>query len=191
MYFATPTIAAVMAFTSFAAATPLQARQDTLQDWQVTSVNSHTPSGRPGSYPWSSLSANITDPNTINLGTSDSDGTSVIVPAGSQGINCEAKYFKGETPLGRTWPCDAITGGYWTMQVLAGSSGQYSSGDFNLKFRHVPDVLYRGAQYTATFEATGHFAIGDNLKGTCGGSGVCNWGLAAEKKPVLIKPSKV
>jgi hypothetical protein len=88
MYFATPTIAAVMAFASFAAATPLQARQDTLQDWQVTSVNSHTPSGRPGSYPWSSLSANITDPNAINLGTSDSDGTSVIVPAGSQGIVC-------------------------------------------------------------------------------------------------------
>jgi len=77
------------------------------------------------------------------------------------------------------------------MQVLTGSSGQYSSGDFDLKFRHVADVLYRGAQYTATYEATGHFAIGDNLKGTCGGSGVCNWGLAADKKPVLVTPSKV
>jgi len=88
MYFATHTIAAVLAFTSFAAATPLQARQNTLQEWQVTSVNSHTPSGRPGSYPWSTITANITDPNALNLGTSESDGTAVIVPAGSQGIVC-------------------------------------------------------------------------------------------------------
>jgi hypothetical protein len=106
--------------------------------------------------------------------------------------NCVAKYFiKGENPLARTWPCDATTSGYWTMQVLAGSSGQYSSEDFNLKFTHVADVLYQGSEYTATYEATGHFAVGDNLAGTCGGSGVCNWGLTAPKNPVLIKPGKV
>lgn len=92
MYFAASTIAAVLAFTSLAAATHVQARQDTLQDWQVTSVNSHTPSGRPGSYPWSSITANITDPNAINLGTSASDGTAVIIPAGSQGLACFSNY---------------------------------------------------------------------------------------------------
>jgi hypothetical protein len=77
------------------------------------------------------------------------------------------------------------------MQVLAGSSGSYSSGDFSLKFTHVADVLYHGAQYTASYEAQGHFAVGDNLKGQCGSSGVCSWGLSAEKKPFPIKPTKL
>jgi hypothetical protein len=105
--------------------------------------------------------------------------------------NCVAKYFKGETPLGRTWPCDATTSGYWTMQVLAGSDGKYSSENFNLTFTHVASVLYHGSPYTASYQAEGHFQVGDNLKGTCGGSGVCNWGLADDKKPFAIKPKKL
>jgi hypothetical protein len=106
--------------------------------------------------------------------------------------NCVAKYFtKGESPLGRTWPCDPTTSGYWTMTVLAGSSGQFGSSDLNLKFAHVADKLYRGSQYTATYEAEGHFAVGDNLKGTCGGSGVCSWALKPENTPFAIKPAKV
>jgi hypothetical protein len=55
----------------------------------------------------------------------------------------------------------------------------------------VADVLYQGSEYKATYEATGHFAVGDNLKGTCGGSGVCNWSLGDDKKPFLITPKKV
>jgi hypothetical protein len=106
--------------------------------------------------------------------------------------NCVAKYFtKGENPTGRTWPCDATEKGYWTMQVLPGSSGSYASGDFSLKFTHVADVLYLGSQYTASYVAEGQFKVGDNLSGTCGGSGVCSWGLAVGKNPVLIAPSKV
>jgi hypothetical protein len=77
------------------------------------------------------------------------------------------------------------------MQVEAGSGGDYTSEDFNLKFTHVADVLYQGSEYMATYEATGHFAVGDNLKGTCGGSGVCNWSLRDEKKPFFITPNKV
>lgn len=78
-------LAAILAFTSCATAKPLQERQDTLKDWQVTSAGSRTPSGRPGSYPWATITANITDPNQLTLGTS-SDGNPVTVPAGSQGI---------------------------------------------------------------------------------------------------------
>jgi hypothetical protein len=81
------TLVAILAVTSCAIASPLQARQDTLKDWQVTSAISHTPSGRPGSYPWATITANITDPNQLTLGTS-SDGKPVTVPAGTQGIVC-------------------------------------------------------------------------------------------------------
>jgi hypothetical protein len=86
MQITTSALAAILALTSSATATPLEARQDALKDWQVTGVQSYTPSGRPGSYPWATLTANITDPNTINLGPAKSDGTPVTVPAGSQGI---------------------------------------------------------------------------------------------------------
>ncbi|KAF2036374.1 cell death in tomato 1 [Setomelanomma holmii] len=191
MQFTTTTLAAIMAFTSSTLASPLQSRQSTLQDFQVTSVSVFTPSGRPETYPWSTLTANITDPNEVNLGPSKSDGQDVVVPAGSQGVNCVAKYFsKGENPIGRTWPCDPTSQGYWTMQVLPGSSGSYSSTDFKLKFTHVADVLYLGSEYTASFVAEGGFEVGDNMSGTCGSSGRCAWGLKQEDVPVLIAPVK-
>lgn len=77
------------------------------------------------------------------------------------------------------------------MTVLPGSKGQYSSQDFNLKFTHVPDFINQGQQYTGKYEAEGSFKVGDNLGGTCGGSGVCSWGLQEEKKPFAIKAKKV
>jgi hypothetical protein len=86
MHFTTSALAAVLAFTSYVAATPVQARDDALKDWQVNTVAIGTPSGRPGSYPWSTLTANITDPNQINLGPAKDDGSPVTVPAGSQGL---------------------------------------------------------------------------------------------------------
>lgn len=77
------------------------------------------------------------------------------------------------------------------MEVLAGSSGSYSSNNFGLKFRHVADVLYQGSQYTASFEAQGTFEVGKNLKGTCGGSGVCSWGLPEDQRPFHVTPKKL
>tara|TARA_R110002003_G_scaffold41_12_gene2937 strand:+ start:16432 stop:16746 length:315 start_codon:yes stop_codon:yes gene_type:complete len=88
MRFTTTSLAAILAFTASASASPLQARQSTLQDFQVTGVAVFTPSGRPESYPWATITANVTDPNEINLGPASSDGTDVIVPAGSKGVVC-------------------------------------------------------------------------------------------------------
>ncbi|KAH7075553.1 cell death in tomato 1 [Paraphoma chrysanthemicola] len=191
----TPTsLAAILAFTSTSLAAPFTPRQSPLQSFQVTSVGVGTPSGRPESYPWASITASITDPNEINFGPSEADGKDVIVPAGSKGINCVAKYFTrypAEPPTGRKWPCDPVEKGYWTMEVLPGTSGSYASGDFKLKFTHVADALYLGKQYTASFVAEGGFKVGDNLSGSCGGSGVCGWGLAPGKSPVEIAPTKV
>jgi hypothetical protein len=77
------------------------------------------------------------------------------------------------------------------MTVLPGSAGKYLSSDFDLKFTHVADLIYQGKQYTASYEAEGRFTVGQNLRGTCGGSGVCSWGLQEEKKPFAIKAKKV
>ncbi|EUC39030.1 hypothetical protein COCCADRAFT_81739 [Bipolaris zeicola 26-R-13] len=85
MQFTITSAVTLLAFASSAAASPLAARQDALQDWQVTDLAVSVPMGRPGSYPWGTLKANITDPNAINLGTS-SDGSQMIVPAGSKRV---------------------------------------------------------------------------------------------------------
>ena len=74
------------------------------------------------------------------------------------------------------------------MNVLEGSDG-FSKSDFNLKFTHVADVKYRAQQFKASFEAEGHFVVGENLSGSCGGSGICNWGL--KEKPFLIAATKI
>jgi hypothetical protein len=77
------------------------------------------------------------------------------------------------------------------MQVLAGSDVLYSSRNFNLKFTHAADKLYLGSQYMAGFEGEGHFEVGKQLSGTCGGSGQCNWGLKQDQSPVLVKVKKL
>ncbi|CAN9332683.1 unnamed protein product [Alternaria alternata] len=144
MHFTQTAFAAVLAIASSAAASPLAARQSTLQDFQVTSIT-----------------ASVTDPNEINLGTSQSDGSNVTVPAGSQGLNCKAQWYtKGESPLDRTWPCDATSKGYWVMNVLEGSSG-FATGNFNLKFTHVADLVYRGEAVHGVVR---------------GGGTLCGWG---------------
>lgn len=76
------------------------------------------------------------------------------------------------------------------MNVLEGSDG-FGSRDFTLKFTHVADVKYQGSQYKATYEAEGYFTVGQNLAGSCGGSGVCSFSLKGEAKPFEIAPKKV
>ena len=76
------------------------------------------------------------------------------------------------------------------MRVEEGD-GIFSSTDFKLNFTHVADVLYRGSQFKASLSALGHFAVGDNMQGTCGGSGVCTWGLKTESTPVKIQPARL
>ncbi|EUC43212.1 hypothetical protein COCMIDRAFT_7318 [Bipolaris oryzae ATCC 44560] len=189
MQFTTTSAITLLAFASSAAASPLAARQDALQDWQVTDLAVSVPMGRPGSYPWGTLKANITDPNAINLGTS-SDGSQMIVPAGSKGVNCEAKwYINGDSPIGRAWPCDATSNGYWFMHVYEGTNG-FSSSNFDLKFTRVAEKIHLDTQYKATFEAKGHFDSRGGLGGVCS-AGECNWGLLQSKKPFKITPSKV
>jgi hypothetical protein len=77
------------------------------------------------------------------------------------------------------------------MAVLPGSEGTYSSEDFTLKFTHVVDFINQGNEYTGKYEAQGSFKVGDNMRGVCGASGVCSWGLKDENKPFAIKAKKI
>lgn len=72
------------------------------------------------------------------------------------------------------------------MKLLAGDGEDGSAGttNFGLEFKLVDNVTVLNEVYTRTFTGEGHFKVGDNLSGTCGGSGVCNWGL--NTKPFLI-----
>lgn len=89
---------AVLTLGASIAAAPLEVRQETLKDWQVSQVIWGGPSSRPGmslarileitltlrtsgSSPFQILTVEVTDPNEINLGPSSADGKDVIVPA--------------------------------------------------------------------------------------------------------------
>jgi hypothetical protein len=99
MHLSTVILAATLALTSSTTASPLAPRQNTiLQDWQVFGVAVGTPSGRPGSYPWASITANVTDPNEYNLGPAKSDGSDVVVPGRSQGIVCLSFFYPSRSP---------------------------------------------------------------------------------------------
>ncbi|KAF2740958.1 hypothetical protein EJ04DRAFT_111426 [Polyplosphaeria fusca] len=179
-----------LAVASIASAAPTEKRAD-LQPWQITSAGSFSPSGRPGSYPWLTITSNITDPNEITLGKSESDGSDVTVPAGNVGGNCQAKWLMGTSPLDHAWPCDPSGDGWWIMEVVKGDNGDFSTTNFGLKFTRVAEVLYQGSRYSKKFEGTAQLKVGDNMSGTCGGSGVCSWGLKAESKPLLVEQKEV
>jgi hypothetical protein len=73
----------------------------------------------------------------------------------------------------------------WTIEVIKNNDSSYPSPteDFILKFTLTED--------NTTYIGSGHFAVGDNMAGNCGASGVCNWGLKTSSSPVLINQTIV
>lgn len=182
-FFSVLTGAALFALQTSAA--PLEARQDELKPFEVTSMASSSPPGRPGETPWRYIRANITDPNSYFL----TQGTrNLTIPAGSQGIDCEARWYRGESPQGRTWPCNSIADGHWALQVLPGTSGSSSSvSDFKLRFIHAVEP---GSSYANTrYEAEASFSA-EILSGRCSSSGWCNYFLSSAAKPLLAPAKK-
>ena len=189
-FFSVLTGAALFALQTSAA--PLEARQDELKPFEVTSMASSSPPGRPGETPCTQaahaydllrtltmslgryIRANITDPNSYFL----TQGTrNLTIPAGNQGIDCEARWYRGESPQGRTWPCNSIADGHWAMQVLPGTTDSTSSESvFKLRFIHAvePGLGYANTRY----EAEASFSA-ENLVGRCSSSGWCNYALSS------------
>ncbi|KAF2190367.1 hypothetical protein K469DRAFT_623417 [Zopfia rhizophila CBS 207.26] len=193
MYFTSNTLLSILAAASLTAANPTEKRAD-LQNWQLESLSTHSPSGRPGNYPWLTVTATVNDPNELTLGTSGSDNSTVKLPVGGKALNCQAKWISPDSAYGHRWPCDntGATDGYWFMDVVEVSGGS-PTNNFDLKFTRVAQQLYRGELFEKKYEGQAHFGLGadGNLAGSCGGSGVCNWGLKEEKTPFPIQQKEI
>lgn len=193
MHFTTTTNIPLLIASAALAAPTLNTRQTPpLAPWQLASLYGFSPSGRPGESPWIYITATLTDPNELVLGTSDADNSAVTLPAGNQALNCRATWIRGETPFGRSWPCEDNDGeayGWWTMRVVDAGDGA-SISSYTLVFTRVAEKLYLGSSYRRTFEATQHFEVGNQLSGSCGASGVCGWGLKAELAPFAIQQTE-
>lgn len=124
-----------------------------LAPWQLTTLNTHVPSGRPGNSPYTTLNFSITS----------------TTPASA--ASCSAQWIgAAEFPVGVDTPCTTSGeggAGEWSFAITGGSG----ASDFELK------VELKTQDGGEKYVAEEKFAVGDNLSGVCGGSGVCNWGL--------------
>ncbi|KAF2747003.1 hypothetical protein M011DRAFT_487005 [Sporormia fimetaria CBS 119925] len=193
MHFSLTTLISLLNLTTLIFASPIgpdeAGKKKKLQPWQLSSISRFQPSGRPGTHPWNAITANIYDPNTLTLGVS-SDGQQVIVPP-SNATNCRAVWLYGdvETPFRRSWPCDPVENGYWTLEIL--EIPDFSVWHFKVRIKRIAETTFLGAGYKRTFETTGEFITQTNLTGACGGSGVCSFSLRPELSPLAMKQIEI
>ncbi|KAK1766282.1 hypothetical protein QBC33DRAFT_620687 [Phialemonium atrogriseum] len=180
----------LLSITSLAAgAALLKSRDpDALKLWEILRLSTFSPSGRPGSSPWSLINITITDPNTIPAGPTPT-GTAVFEPST---VNCSTAWDAGSLPYNQVVNCTEAEHGYWTFEMLEADDSDYHSPteNFNIRFTQVRSLEVPGNTYAQTFVGTGSFRVGDNLSGVCGASGVCSFGLKDEAKPVLVNQTR-
>ncbi|EAQ88764.1 predicted protein [Chaetomium globosum CBS 148.51] len=109
-----------------------------LTPWQITSLGTHSPSGRPAGHPYSQLAFSIHDPNTITVGTTPY-GNATFPPLSA---NCTVVWMSyGPDPReeGLVTACDdgGQLKGRWTFEVLEGEGegGGSATADFGLRVR--------------------------------------------------------
>ncbi|KAH6839539.1 hypothetical protein B0I37DRAFT_408946 [Chaetomium sp. MPI-CAGE-AT-0009] len=175
-----------------------------LTPWQITRLSTHSPSGYPSTHPYSRLAFTISDPNTIVLGTTHF-GSAGFAPTSA---NCTVWWLAHDSepdPREGGWvntcgESEATAGGgglvvqgKWTFEVVEGSGGGGGvTTDFGVRVRLEEAVtLSKGSVVKLRFEGEAAFRVGGNMAGSCGGSGVCNWGLKKEDVPVLVKQELV
>jgi hypothetical protein len=129
-------IALIAATAVFAAPTTKLARDD-LQPWQITRLYTHSPSGRPGNNPYSTLNFTISDPNTVTAGQSPT-GQAVFPPTTAA---CSLQFLtSADVPWGVAQPCttDDNTKAYstWTFTVTKPAGGSpYATENFDLSIK--------------------------------------------------------
>ncbi|CAF9932897.1 MAG: hypothetical protein GOMPHAMPRED_006692 [Gomphillus americanus] len=127
-----------------------------LKPWELTALGTFSPSGRPGSSPFSTLNATIVDSNSF-------------LPSSA---NCSTQW-ETSPPFGKTLPCHSNNSkAKWTFSLTSGTSG---TENFTIAFNLVDT---KSATSVKKFTGGDHFEVGTNLSGECGGSGVCFWGLS-------------
>ena len=176
----------------------------TLLPWTIPHLGTHSPSGYPANHPYSTLGFTVSDPNTITLGSTRFGDASL--PAST--VNCTVAWLGyssagDDNPRDGGWttPCgggglDQVGGaqGRWSFRVVNGTAVAGGGGlttDFGVVVaREQAVILAGGGVVRARFEGTALFRVGadGNMGGSCGGSGVCNWGLKGEAAPVVVTP---
>lgn len=166
-----------------------------LLPWQVTHLSTFSPSGYPANHPYSRLTVTIADPNTITLGPTRF-GDAAFPPTNT---TCVVWWLAwSEDPREGPWvnTCGEIRSGKWTVEMLpppaTGEEKGSPTTDFVLRFTlSEAVVLGRGGVARLTFEGQAAFAVGPNMSGACGGSGVCSWSLKEGVAPVLVNQTLV
>lgn len=183
---------ALIAASAVSAAPAFHIARDDLRPWQITYLNTHSPSGRPGNDPHSTLNFTIADPNTPTS------------------ASCSLQYLTAsDVPFGIEQPCtthdstkDQST---WTFKIIKSEGASpYVTENFSLTIQvSIMNFLFSlasqsnprqlvnqlpGQNATETFVGGDHFEVGDNMSGQCGGSGVCNWSL--DDTPYEVKQTK-
>jgi hypothetical protein len=165
--------------TSTDAKLSARASNATLQPWEITNLYTHSPSGRPGSPIYSYLGFTVTDANEIDAGPIASPpGEIGQYPNSSADCTAEFSSYTSTALAGRNWTCGITAYGPYTFSVGPGGNTE----EFNLTIYRTEGMNSGYETYTRSFVAEVYFAVGLNMAGTCGGSGVCNWG---QKDPVV------
>lgn len=190
-----PLQALILTLTPFTSAAPEAIGPSSpLSPWLITRLSTFSPSGRPGSSPWSTLNFTISDPNTILAGTAPLQ-TFTYPP---QSANCSAQWSStfSVSAWNRTINCtdQSFQFGYWSFEILYpetnGTVYNYASATehFDLRIRLTDTTNPANDRYfwRQSFEGRVGLEVGGNMGGTCGGSGVCSWGLKGDKTPLEV-----
>jgi hypothetical protein len=161
-----------------------RASNTTLQPWQITDLYTWSPSGRPGSSMWAYMGFTITDPNTIDAGPIAAPPFDASYPPSTANCSAEWQWYPSESPAGKVWRCTNTQYGPWTFELGEGATTE----GFNLTVHRKEGMVNSLDTFTRTFVAKKEFAVGKNMRGTCGGSGVCSWG---QSEPIVdIQPKQ-
>ncbi|KAI0525388.1 hypothetical protein F5B22DRAFT_336646 [Xylaria bambusicola] len=150
--------------------------------FSVTSLNTWSPSGRPGSSPDYYIHANITDPDPTK-DVSDADGAQVYCALAwqwpdipyNQILDCEISDARGSV----SWA--------WSIELLKATDAENPSPttNFYLHWRAI-NTSQPQDEDVIVYSGIGHFEVGENMQGTCAASGFCSWALKQAEIPVLI-----
>lgn len=195
MKFLAPALLSAAALTAQAAT--LAPRQDTSnsnnnttqqQPWSLSSLAIRKPSTRAGNYPWITLRATISDPNTHTIGSQR--GTNLPITVGpSSGLNCTATFLSlepdsAEGPWDRSWACDddGKKEGYWRMRVSMATADTYRFAFTRVAAKF--DVETYG-QFSKVFEGVVELVAGEGLSASCAGDGSCAYVLRDAPRAVV------
>ncbi|KAI0490440.1 hypothetical protein F4859DRAFT_7999 [Xylaria cf. heliscus] len=160
-----------------------------LPPWQVTSLQTWQPSGRPGNSPDWYIHVNITNPDPTQ---GDTD------PNVSLGkVYCQIVWLYPDAPYNQINDCEIMdttgaTPWAWTVELLeADDADPYPITNFDLRWRAASTSPASADEDVQIWTGVGQFEIGKNMQGTCAASGFCQWWLSAASTPALIDVASV